>query len=335
MDRDGPPIGTGEAAALATSFLWALTAMLFAAAARRIGADRVNRIRLVLATAFLGTVVLATGAAASLPAGQAACLALSGIVGLALGDAAYFRSLEILGARRASLLMAVAPIFTALLMVPLLAEGLGLVGISGMALTLGGVAWVQAERAAGAGEIRGSVSRGVLFGILGALGQAGGYVLAKVGLGAAPAAGVLAHWAGLGPRPTTGGDLAGEPVAPLFGTFLRMAAATAWITAAAYTDRDRPRVREALLDRPALWLTLGGTVCGPFLGVWLSLVAVSLANTAVASTILAASPVFVIPMVWFAHRERSSPRAWIGALVAVGGLAVLSFRRALLDALGL
>lgn len=333
MPSPAPVVGPGEIAALATSVLWAGTALLFSAAARRIGPDRVNRIRLFMACCLLGAVVVLTGAASRTPAAQVLCFFASGVVGLALGDAAYFRSLEILGARRGSLLMSVAPVFTALLMVPLLAEGLSAVGIAGMALTIGGVAWVQAERA-GDREIAGSAARGVMFGVLGSVGQAAGYILAKVGLGAAPAEGALAGWMGLGVRPGPGGDLAGVEVSPLFGTFLRMIAALGWVTVAALLHRDRPRVREALDDRPALWLTLGGTICGPFLGVWLSLVAVSLANTAVASTILAASPLFVIPLVRAVHGERASARAWIGALVAIGGLAVLSFRVAILEALG-
>ncbi len=333
MPDPAPAVGPGEIAALVTSVLWAGTALLFGAAARRIGADRVNRIRLAMACGFLGAMVLFTGAAAPLPAAQMLLLFASGVVGLALGDAAYFRSLEILGARRGSLLMSVAPVFTAILMVPLLGEGIGVVGIAGMALTLGGVAWVQAERAAGK-EVAGSVARGVMFGVLGALGQAGGYILAKVGLGAAPAEGDLVRWVGLEARQEGTAVLAGEHVIPLFGTLLRMVAALAWVTVAAMLDRKRSRVREVMADRPALWLTLGGTVCGPFLGVWLSLVAVSLANTAVAATILAASPVFVIPLVRAVHGEKASPRAWIGALVAIGGLAVLSFRAYILAALG-
>lgn len=316
----------GEAAALATAVSWSFTALFFAAAARRLGAPLVNLVRLVLATAFLGTTVLLTGAAGPLPPAQAACLALSGVVGLALGDAAYFRALEYLGARRASLSMAIAPVFTALLMIPLLGEGLGLLGVLGMAVTLGGVAWVQSE-ARQEGEPHGHAGRGVLFGVLGALGQAVGIVLAKVGLGAAPERSLLAELVGLSPRVVVDGEaVAGEPVAPLFGTLVRMAAATVWIAVGAAILRRPKSLRPILEDRRGLLALAGGTVMGPFLGVWMSLFAVSRANTAVAGTIMAASPVFVIPLVRVVYGEKASWRAWAGAIVAIGGVALLAFR---------
>ncbi len=316
----------GEIAALATAISWSFTALFFAAATRRVGAPLVNLVRLVMATLLLGATVLLTGAGSRPPAGQVACLALSGVLGLALGDAAYFRALEYLGARRASLSMSLAPVFTAVLMVPLLGEELGWLTAAGMAVTIAGVAWVQGE-AHGDGEAHPHAAKGILFGVLGALGQAVGYVLAKVGLGAAPGGSVLASMAGLSPDGTSAAaSLAGEPVAPLFGTLVRMAAAVAWLGVGAAILRSPRNWGDMVTDRRALAATAAGTVFGPFLGVWMSLYAVSHANTAVASTILATSPVFVIPLVRVFHGERASWRAWLGALVAVGGVALLSFR---------
>jgi drug/metabolite transporter (DMT)-like permease len=316
----------GEAAALATAISWSFTAILFTSSSRRLGTPLVNLARLVLAAAALGALVLATGAASPLPTGQAVCLALSGVCGLSLGDAAYFRSLEHLGPRRASLLMTVSPVFTAILMVPLLDEGLGLPGIVGMAVTIGGIAWVQGERT-GNGEPHPHAARGVFLGVLGAVGQATGYVLAKAGLGAAPAGSALASWAGL--EAADGAATAGAPIAPLYGTFLRMAAATAFVVAGAAIV-GRPRNFDDLLrDRRATLAMLGGTLLGPVIGVWMSLYALGHANTAVASTILATSPIFIIPLVHWLHGERTSWRAWTGTAVALAGVALLAFRKSL------
>jgi drug/metabolite transporter (DMT)-like permease len=103
-----------------------------------------------------------------------------------------------------------------------------------------------------------------------------------------------------------------------------MVAALLWLAAGAAVLRRPRNFGDLARDRRALLQTLGGTVFGPFLGVWMSLYAVSRANTAVASTILAASPVFVIPLVRVVHGERASWRAWAGAIVAVGGVALLT-----------
>ena len=316
----------GEAAALATAISWSFTALFFAVATQRLGTPLVNLVRLALAAVVLGGIVLATGAASHLPTGQAACLALSGVMGLSLGDAAYFRSLEYLGPRRASLLMTISPVFTAILMVPLLDEGLGVPGIVGMAVTIGGVAWVQGEPH-GNGEPHPHAARGVFLGVLGAVGQATGYVMAKVGLGAAPAGSALASWAGLEAAP--GAATAGDAVAPLFGTFVRMTAATLFVAAgAAITGRPR-NFADLRKDRRGVLAMAGGTVLGPVLGVWMSLYALSHANTAVASTILATSPVFIILLVRYTHGERASWRAWIGTVIALAGVALLAFRKSL------
>jgi drug/metabolite transporter (DMT)-like permease len=316
----------GEAAAVATAVSWAFTALLFSTAARRIGASRVNLIRLVLATALLGILVLATGSASRPQAGQVALLVVSGVVGLALGDAAYFRALQILGPRRASLVSPLWPVFSALVALPLLRERIGWPDAAAMALTLGGVLWVQSEGGADR-EVEGSLGRGLLFGVLGCLGQAGGYVLAKAGLGFAEWGAPLAELAGLSPGPADPGGrlLAGVPVDPLFGTFIRMAAGTAWIVAVAGMRREYGEAWEALKDGRGMWFVVGGTVFGPVLGVWMSLVALRYAsNIAVASTILAISPIFVIPLVRLVHGTPITARAVVGSFVAVGGVALLT-----------
>ena len=103
----------GETAALGTALSWAVSSLIFAAAARRIDAPHLNFLRIHVAVVFLFLAVAVTGTGWSLPASQCGLLAVSGVVGLVAGDGAYFRSLRILGPRRAMLLMSLAPVATA------------------------------------------------------------------------------------------------------------------------------------------------------------------------------------------------------------------------------
>jgi drug/metabolite transporter (DMT)-like permease len=89
----------------------------------------------------------------------------------------------------------------------------------------------------------------------------------------------------------------------------------------------------SLTDRKALVQTSTGTIFGPFIGVTLSLAAVAWTNTAVAATIMAISPVLVIPIVVIVYRQRVSWRAVLGAVVAIGGVAVLTLRGTIADVL--
>ena len=294
--------------------IWSFSALFFSAAARRVGASPVNLIRLVAATVLLATMVVVSGVASRPPAAQVVLLALSGVVGLALGDAAWFRALRILGARRSSLVSPLWPVFSAMAAFPLLGEVVGPLDLLGMAAALGGVLWVQGGGDPGS-EVEGSFRRGLLFGVLACLGQAVGYVLAKPGLGVVPPGSFLGDI--VGPSPV--------PVDPLFGTLIRMSAGTAWVLASETLRGGFVESRAALGDRRGVWLILGGTVSGPVLGVWMSLVALRYAgNTAIASTLLAMSPLFVIPLVRVVYGTPITLRAVVGSVIAIGGVALLT-----------
>jgi drug/metabolite transporter (DMT)-like permease len=309
----------GIAAALGTAFCWAFTALFFGAASRRIGQFHVNQIRLVIACVFLGAACAVAGVYTSAPWSQIVLLALSGLVGLTLGDAAMFLSLQIIGPRRASLIMALAPGFAAMLMVPLLGEGLSWVGVVGMVITLGGVMWVVLERGQ-PGEIVGNAALGVFMGVLGALGQAGGLILSKAGLGMAEPSGLLNQAAGVDASSV-------QTLSPLYGTFVRMVAGTVLLVGYGVVIGRFMTTVGKLKDRKALGQTTAGAFFGPFIGVTLSLAAVAWTNTAVAATVMAISPVLVIPIVRIVYRHKVTLRAVLGALVAVAGVALLTFRR--------
>jgi len=80
-------------------------------------------------------------------------------------------------------------------------------------------------------------------------------------------------------------------------------------------------------------LVLFGAICGPVLGVWLSLVAAKNAPVGVAQTLCGLSPVFILPFVPLVMKEHVSPRAIVAAIVAVGGIAVIVFEESIRVAL--
>jgi drug/metabolite transporter (DMT)-like permease len=79
-------------------------------------------------------------------------------------------------------------------------------------------------------------------------------------------------------------------------------------------------------DRRAFLLTILGAVFGPVLGVTFSFIGISRTNVAVAATIMATSPVLMLPVVRVLYRERLSWRAVGGAVIAVAGVAMLFLR---------
>ncbi|MGD1147909.1 MAG: DMT family transporter [Thermoanaerobaculaceae bacterium] len=288
---------TGELAALATALLWAFTGLFFAEAARRIGALRVNLLRLPLALVLLtATMVLAGPAFATVNRHRVYYLALSGIVGLVIGDLALFEALRRIGARLSLLVMAMAPIFASLAGLMLLKEQPGRTALLGIATTLAGVSWVVGERKAG--EVSGHREiPGVALAVVGAVCQGVGLVLAKIGM-------------------------AGEMPA-LTGTWVRMAAATSLIwTLTALTGRVCALDVSGSVRRAWPFL-LGGAVFGPFLGVWMSLVAARHTDVGIAATLMATTPVLVIPLLMATERYRPTARALTGTVVTLVGIALL------------
>lgn len=66
-----------------------------------------------------------------------------------------------------------------------------------------------------------------------------------------------------------------------------------------------------------------GAVFGPFIGVSLSLVSIQHTNPGVASTIMAITPVLIIPFSILVHKEKITIKEAFGALLTVVGVAYI------------
>ena len=293
----------GQLAALATAICWSGTAVFFTLAGRQLGSVIVNRVRLLVALALLMvTHTLLLGGPLPLAAEPQRWLwlGLSGFVGLVLGDSFLFQSYLWVGPRLGMLMMSLAPVIAALLAWIFLGETLGAQQWLGIVLAVGGTGMVvlDRERPAVPGAQAKDYQRGILFGLGAASGQAIGLVLAKQGL-------------------------AGDFPA-LSGNVIRMTAAASslWL-ATLLAGRAKETLRRAMEARGSWLPLLGGATLGPFIGVWLSLIAIQLTQVGIASTLMALSPVFLLPIGRVMFGERIGWQAILGTLVAISGVALL------------
>jgi drug/metabolite transporter (DMT)-like permease len=290
----------GEFAALLTALFWTVTAMAFEAAGRRIGSIAVNLIRLVLAFGVLVlfcTLARGRPLPTDAPAAAWLFLSLSGLAGFTIGDLALFQAFVLIGSRTALLMMSMVPLLTALGGWVFLGEELSRYDALGMGLTLLGVVWVVAERRADEnGLARRLPVRGVLLSLVAAVGQAMGLILAKHGMGDY--------------NPFAATQI--RALAGIVGFVIIFSVAGWW-----------PRVRAGLRDRAAMWRVSLGAFFGPFLGVSFSLLAIQHTQTGVAATIMAITPITIIPPAILIFKEKVSPRAIGGALLAVAGVGIL------------
>ena len=229
-----------------------------------------------------------------LPPRELLLLAVSGLIGISLGDTAWFASLRALGPRKALLLSTLAPPLTFLIALFVLDEGLSARSLLGSAITLGGVFWVITEETT-ATRYRGSIWRGLGWGFLAALAQAIGTILSR-------------------------SVLSQSEVLPLTSAALRLGAGMLGLLPLVLL---RHGVRISLREyKPLLVLVIPATIIGTFLALWLQQVALEQAPAGLVQTLLATSPVFVLPMLAL-RGEGVSLRALAGALLACGGVALL------------
>lgn len=293
----------GEIASLFTSLCWSLSAIGFSLAGRHVSSQVVNRVRVTLA--FIALLIINWifyGQPIPLSAGGERWfwLTLSGVVGLAIGDAFLFRCYQLVGPRIGLLLLSLAPVFGTAIAWAFFGEKLTIMQFSGVMITLGGIAWVVLTRPSlQAGEEPTKLSaQGVFFGIMAAVGQAGGLVLSKQGM--------------------TGN------FPPFAGTLIRMTAAILSLWIMALFQNQVGKTFTAIRENPnALgWVAFGATF-GPVIGVSASLLAVQHTEIGIASTLMALPPVFMLPVSYFVFKERFGWQAVAGTLLAIAGVALL------------
>lgn len=296
----------GEMAALLTACFWTVTSLVFETAGKRIGSLTLNLIRLYLAF-LIYTVFLSLKRGMAFPVdatGEAwLWLSLSGLVGFVIGDLLLFKAFVVVGARVSMLIMALVPPITAVTGWIILGETLTLLNITGMLLTISGISLVVLKRKAP--ELNGVTRNGVKFsyplkGIFlavgGAFGQAIGLVLSKFGM---------------------------KDYDAFASSQIRVFAGMLGFTVLFFVLRRWRNVWSGLGNRKGMLFTVIGSVFGPFLGVSFSLIAIQNTNTGVAATIMSIVPVLIIAPAILIFKEKVNLKEIIGAMIAVGGVALL------------
>jgi len=300
------PSIVGESAAVVTSCLWTASSLIFTSAGKRIGSLSVNAYRILIAVGFLVVAhALLLGTVLPLASSeQWLWMGASGIVGLGLGDSGLFAAYVMIGPRRSVLIMALSPIFASVGAFLMLGEVIPTLALAGIAITLAGVIVVILEAEERSGEELVSKrlrNYGVFLALIGAIGQGVGLVFAKKGIDLEP-------------------EMA---LNPLSATLMRLVFGALSIWIVMLIAGRLPELREAIKSREGIRYTFAGAFIGPFLGITLSMVAVTYTQTGVAQTLMSLMPVLIIPAVWVLYKQRTSWRGILGAAIAVIGIAVL------------
>ncbi len=302
----------GEIMALLAAFIFSWTSVFFTTAGRRLGVTTVNLFRLpgaAICLTLTHRVVTGNWWPTDLAPQDQFWIGLSGVVGLAIGDSALFKAFTLIGPRRSMTMMALAPVFTVIVAWSVLGERLALWALVGITLIIGGVVIANSGRV-GTGTF-GSITKpvfrlGILLAFVGSLGQGLGSVFAKMGM-----------------MGTTG---SGAGLDPLGATLIRLFWATICYWLVVIPRHDFGAMRRRLQDRRGVGALVIAILMGPYISVWISLVAIRHTDAGIAQVLLGMVPIFVVVPAWLVYRDRPTVLSLAGIVAAVIGGALLFLR---------
>lgn len=287
--------GLGEAFALLSALAWAIGVILYRQLGQHLPPLTLNFLKNVLVLGMLAAAVpLVHGT--ELPdfsAAQIGIAILSGVVGLAVADTLYLRSLNQLGAGRMGVIGNLYSPFVVALSFVFLGERMGPLQIVGFALVSSGVLLVggQRQREVGAASVAGGIALGVLSILL----MAVAIVMVKRVLEAQPLLWVsLVRMAG-----ALFGLLA---IAALRGELRKL-------------DPRRVRVNWRVL--------LLAAFVGQFLSTIFWLGGYKYTDAMIAAVINESSSVFIVLLAWLWLREPMDARRAAGVVVALVGVGLM------------
>ncbi len=296
-------MGTGELAAIGAAFLWAIGSLLYSRI--HLNAFEISLGKNVLAIGVFAVHLLIESIILQGTVFQAdwqswGWLALSGLIGIVIGDTLYFRSLQILGPRKALIVSTSSPLFTALMGWIFLSEQISAKGLAGILMTVTGVTIVVADRGSGddsAGFYPGTLGQGVWLGILAAFCTAAGAVASRTGM-------------------RTSG--------PLEAAFVRVFVSGVTAVLVMGVSGKLGETGRRVASWNVLKRLLPAIICGTWLGIWLSQVAYKYTSAATANTLTCTTPLFVTPMVRFIYGHRITVTGVAGALLTIMGIAMIT-----------
>lgn len=291
----------GEFAALAAAFLWAASSIVYTLLGRRIAPLQLNLFKGIIATLLIVLTLLFTrNGVPDLNFFLMGILLLSGAIGIGLGDTAYFKTLNYLGARRTLLIETLAIPMSAIFALIFLSETLTLMSCFGIILTLLGVVWVITERTPNTVVSHPHPWRGIGWGIVAAFSQASGVVLARFAL-------------------------VESDLSPLESTLLRLIGGLMIVSILLFIYRKQETKITLKLSLRMVGIISLVAFGSTYLGIWLQQTSLKFSPAGIAQTLLATSPLFVLPFA-LAMGQKVSLRAFLGVLLSLGGIGLLFSR---------
>lgn len=281
--------------ALLAALSWTLAGLTGHAPARALGSLHFNRLRMVVASAWLAMMILITGGQFSLSTEFLMPVIASSLIGVVVGDYFLFVTMRRLGPRRTAILFAANAPIAAILGWLFLGQTLSTQVIFAIFLGFIGVilAIIYGKRRDLLHvweDVLPPLWIGVGAGFMAALGQAVGVFL-------------------LQPAMAAGAD-------PLVAALLRAVIAALCFWLIFPFERSKSVPISSLSKRMWMMIALNGFF-GLSFGLALLLKALETGKLADVTMLSSVGPVIILPFIWYQTRKMPAPGAWFGAVLVV------------------
>ncbi len=288
----------GEIAALSAAFLWAISSTIYVLLGVKIPPLLLNLSKgLIAIILIIITVIFTKDFIYNYDFLTIILLALSGLIGIGIGDTAYFNALNNLGARKTLLLETLTPPLTTILAFFILKERLNFLVLIAIFIVILGVYIVISEKTKEILINQQNILFGLRWALLGIICQSIGSIISRFALS------------------TTN-------ISPLMSTFFRLLGGLIIMFILSYKKRHiYVNIISSILSIKLIFLIIITAFFSTYLGILLQQTSLKFASTGIAQTLMATSPLFVIPISFWLG-EKISFRSILGVLIALIGVSL-------------
>ena len=282
----------GILSALLSACSWAFGTITFERIGKVVPFVGITFLKGVFSIVLMILLLIFTGGLYSIGLWEFSFLALSGIIGITIGDSLFFKSLQDLGAKTQVIYFLLGQILTMILSLLFLGELLSLEQYIGAFVLLSGVVvttW-------GTQSNHPNKLRGIVFGLLSMTCFSLSAIMVKAAISEVPV---------------------------ITATFYRMLFGTIFTLGYGLASKNFSSWVKPLRDRKLLCLFIFNVIVITYGGFLLSMAAIKFISVALASVLSATEPIFVLLLAFLIMKEKASKRELIGTVITLIGLFLI------------
>lgn len=282
----------GIIVALLSAASWAFATVVFDRIGKVVPYVGITFLKGIFSIILMIVLLIFTGGLYEIGIWEFSFLALSGIIGISVGDSLFFKSLQDLGAKVQVIFFLLGQIFTMILSLLLLGELLSLEQYIGAIILLTGIVVVIW----GKQENHPNKIRGIVCGLLSILCFSVSAIMVKMAI---------------------------ADVEVVTATFYRMAFGTIFTLGFGVMGKQLPSWVKPLRDKRLLALFILNVFVITYGGFLLSMVAIKLISVSLVSVLGTTEPVFVLLFAYLINKEKITKQEVIGTMITLVGLFII------------